>query len=318
MTFGSFNHIAKATPVVLELWARILREVPESRLMLKANGLAEQSVQQRISDAFEAGGVRHNQLVFRGKQTHLREHLSQYDQVDLAPDPFPYNGTTTRCEAMWMGVPVVTVAGEGTVGRVGASLLSSVAWRNSLRNQEEYVRIAVELARDRSRLCSLREGMRQRIEASALRDEKGFAKDVEQACERCGSSGASSADAAHLLVAVVQWTSGLRRTQSVIAWARCCGDCAGRRRCAEDRPDVDFAAFEEAGAEHAVGGEAQAVAGGAEGGGHGADEADAAERVAVGEAVDVRGADAGFGGAVDGSSGPELAFDRARGLRFRG
>jgi predicted O-linked N-acetylglucosamine transferase (SPINDLY family) len=110
------------------------------------------------------------------------DHLARYGEIDIALDTFPYHGTTTTCEALWMGVPVVTLAGPMHVSRVGVSLLSSVGLADLVaRDDETYVRLAVDLSRDLARLGTLRTTMRQRMQDSPLMDADRFARDVESA-----------------------------------------------------------------------------------------------------------------------------------------
>ena len=111
-----------------------------------------------------------------------REHLALYDRVDIALDPFPYNGTTTTCEALWMGVPVVTLRGDRHAGRVGASLLTQVGLSDLIADSTEaYVEMAVALTSDPARLCELRQSLRPRMAASPLCDAPAFARKVEAA-----------------------------------------------------------------------------------------------------------------------------------------
>ena len=177
-TFGSFNNFAKITDDMLRLWARILKQVPESRLMLKARSLVCPSTQQRARHILESEGINADRLILPGWRQSQSEHLSTYSQVDVALDTFPYHGTTTTCEALWMGVPVVTLAGAEHRSRVGVSLLSSVGHPELVaENAEEYVRIAAGLAQRRPLATTLR----QEIEQSPLMDAPRFARNIESA-----------------------------------------------------------------------------------------------------------------------------------------
>ncbi len=129
VTFGCFNNFAKVTDPMLVLWGRILQAVPGSRLLLKAQGLGSQSARQRTLELFSNGGIDPGRLELRGFAPGRGAHLALYNRVDIALDPFPYHGTTTTCEALWMGVPVITLAGETHVSRVGVSLLSNMGAR---------------------------------------------------------------------------------------------------------------------------------------------------------------------------------------------
>jgi predicted O-linked N-acetylglucosamine transferase (SPINDLY family) len=182
VTFGCFNNLAKVTEPMLRRWAQILAAVPGSRLLLKARALAAASVQARVRAILAAEGIAPERVELGGWRMTAREHLALYQRVAIALDPFPYQGTTTTCEALWMGVPVVSLAGRTHVARVGVSLLSNVGLPELIAQSEaEYVRIAVALAQDRRRLEELRAGLRQRMRASPLLDWPRFARQMEGA-----------------------------------------------------------------------------------------------------------------------------------------
>jgi protein O-GlcNAc transferase len=183
--FGTFNNFAKASPAVMELWAAILKATPSSRLMIKSQALAEPDVRLRITQFFDSRGVQPDRLDLRGGEPDFRSHLEVYNQLDIALDSFPYHGTTTTCEALWMGVPVVSLAGPSHVSRVGVSLLSAVGLPELIaQSEEEYVAIAVALAADLPRLAELRQALRRRMRSSPLMDEPRFARDIEAAYRR--------------------------------------------------------------------------------------------------------------------------------------
>lgn len=182
VTFGSFNNVAKITEEVISLWATILQSVQNSKLLMK--GFAFSSIQgrSRIIEAFERCGITSERLVIIDWKTDKRNHLELYNDVDIALDPFPYNGTTTTCEALWMGVPVICLAGDRHSGRVGASLLTTLNLCALLaHSKDEYVSISVALAADSLMLSKLRHGMRERLINSALLDHAGFTRNLEQA-----------------------------------------------------------------------------------------------------------------------------------------
>ena len=180
--FGTFNNFTKASPAIMDMWAAILNAVPSSRLIMKFRGLGEKSVRQQIHQCFASRGVRAERLEIRGHEPNPVSHLKAYNEVDIALDTFPYHGTTTTCEAMWMGVPVVTLAGSSHVSRVGVSLLSSVGLPEMIaQTPQQYVEIAVGLARDLPRLADLRLTLRPRMRASPLMDAPRFARDIEAA-----------------------------------------------------------------------------------------------------------------------------------------
>lgn len=182
ITFGSFNNIAKLSAQVISLWARILRANPRSRLLLKAPALGDPAGRNLIETRFSMHGITRDQLVLNGWAPSAREHLAQYANVDIALDTFPYNGTTTTCEALWMGVPVVTIAGMAHAGRVGVSLLSSTGLSDLVAtNEDDYIAIATRLANDREKLAVLRNGLRSRMQASPLCDAKRIVREIENA-----------------------------------------------------------------------------------------------------------------------------------------
>jgi predicted O-linked N-acetylglucosamine transferase (SPINDLY family) len=179
---GSFNNIAKVTPAVVAAWSRILDRVPEATILIKDRALADEQTKQRLRTLFAAEGIDLARVRLSGRIEDLRGHLGLYGEVDVALDPFPYNGTTTTCEAMWMGVPPVTLRGTRHAGRVGASLLTQVGLADLIAEDlEGYVATAAALAGDRDRLARLRSAMRARMAASSLCDKAGFARRMEEA-----------------------------------------------------------------------------------------------------------------------------------------
>jgi len=182
VTFGCFNHLAKVTPPVIELWAGILRALPSSRLLLKSRGLADLETASRLRGEFVRRGIEPGRLELNGEELSQARHLGLYQRVDIALDPFPYNGTTTTCEALWMGVPVVSLAGCTHVSRVGASLLTHLGVPEWIANsREEYLERCGELAGDGPRLAAIRAGLRERMRASPLCDAAGFTRGLEEA-----------------------------------------------------------------------------------------------------------------------------------------
>ena len=178
VTFGSFNNLAKITLEVVEVWAEILRRTPTARLVLKYCGLGDPSVKRRYVDLFVAHGVEPQRLELLPSSSYA-EYLTMYRQVDVALDPFPFSGSATTCEALWMGVPVVTCPGETFAGRHSLSHLSNVGLTETIaRDLDEYVELAVSLAGDLPRLAALRTALRQRMAASPLCDGKRFATNL--------------------------------------------------------------------------------------------------------------------------------------------
>jgi predicted O-linked N-acetylglucosamine transferase (SPINDLY family) len=176
ITFGSLNNPCKLNHEVIDTWCEILRGVPESRLTLFV--IERNDIGQRFRRLFEARGIDASRLGFVPLQPR-DEYLNQYNCIDVCLDPWPYNGHMTSCDALWMGVPVVSLRGNTSVGRGGESLLANLELTELLASsREEYVKIAVELAQDARRLGEFRRTLRQRMQSSPLCDEKTFARDV--------------------------------------------------------------------------------------------------------------------------------------------
>ena len=185
ITFGSFNNLPKIHGKVIALWAQIMQRVPGSRLILKCKQLADESTRQRYYDLFSHRGIGCDRIILLPWAASTTGHLSVYHQVDIGLDPFPYNGTTTSCEALWMGIPVITLQGNRHSGRVGASLLTRLGLTELIAESEaQYVQIATDLAADGDRLDMLRAGMRQRMRASKLLDDASFARSMEKVFRR--------------------------------------------------------------------------------------------------------------------------------------
>jgi predicted O-linked N-acetylglucosamine transferase (SPINDLY family) len=182
VTFGSFNNLSKIDPETMRLWVRVLDALPDSRLVLKSGPLAEKLTAEDVRRRFEALGLARERLILSGWKAGLNEHLQAYRDVDIALDSYPYNGATTTCEALWMGVPVVSLAGETHASRMGASILGAVGLQELVaQTPDQYLDIATGLARDPARLAALRAGLRARMRASALMDAQGFTRDLESA-----------------------------------------------------------------------------------------------------------------------------------------
>lgn len=190
ITFGSFNSVLKISERCAALWARVLLAVPGSRLLLKQRGLEHAPARERLASMLARHGVTQDRLDFLPLQVDLNEHLSTYARMDIALDTVPYNGTTTTCEALMMGVPVVTVAGGTHAARVGASLLHAVGAPELVAADEDaFVSLALALAGDAGRLAGYRRGLRDRVLASVLCDEPGFVARFA-ACVRRAYEGA--------------------------------------------------------------------------------------------------------------------------------
>jgi predicted O-linked N-acetylglucosamine transferase (SPINDLY family) len=176
-TYGCFNNPAKFHPGLFDLWAEILRRVPEARLLLKYGGLDQPPLQQRIRQQMAARGVDPARLVLEGWSEH-GELLARYGQVDLALDTQPYSGGLTTCEALWMGVPVVTFPGRTFAGRHATSHLHHAGLGMFVADSpQQYVELAVAWSQRREELATLRAGLRPQVRRSPLCDAAAFARD---------------------------------------------------------------------------------------------------------------------------------------------
>jgi predicted O-linked N-acetylglucosamine transferase (SPINDLY family) len=177
ITFASFNQLAKIDDATLRLWAAALAAMPTARLLLKRANLGDSSVVDALGARLMAHGIMADRVVFLGPRDSHVGHLAAYSEVDIALDTFPYNGTTTTCEALWMGIPVVTRVGDREVSRTGLSLLAAAGLeRWAAVDDAAYVRIAVELASDISALARLRTELRGRLARSSLCDGLAYAR----------------------------------------------------------------------------------------------------------------------------------------------
>ncbi len=177
-TFGCLNNFAKVTGVTLDLWMRLLRRVPEARLLVYARTEAHRD---RVRGAMREAGVEESRAAFVGRQP-LADYLETYRLIDVALDPHPYGGGTTTCDALWMGVPVVSLAGRTAVSRAGSTLLANVGLEHLVaRSEEQYVELAAGLIRDTNGLAALRRGLRRSIESSPIMAAPQFTRDLEAA-----------------------------------------------------------------------------------------------------------------------------------------
>ena len=178
VTFGSLNSPTKINDLVLKLWAQVLNRVKDSRLLLLAH---EGRCRQHMLDLMGAEGVAAERITFASYRPRP-DYLQLYHRIDLGLDTLPYNGHTTSFDSFWMGVPVITLAGQAPVGRAGLCALMNLRLPDLIaRTTEEFVDIAVELARDLPRLGALRSTLRERMRTSPLMDAPRFARNLEQA-----------------------------------------------------------------------------------------------------------------------------------------
>jgi protein O-GlcNAc transferase len=182
VTFGSFNNSCKISAEVLATWARILRAVPDSRLMLLAK---QGGHRERMTDVMASHGIARERLLFADylpatDDLDQGRLLGRYHEVDIALDTFPYNGMTTTLDALWMGVPVVSLVGRRNLGRAGLSLLSTVGLPGfAVSSVDDYVALATKTAQDLEGLAALRAGLRAKMQASPLLDAAGFTRKLE-------------------------------------------------------------------------------------------------------------------------------------------
>ena len=178
ITFGCLNNFAKISPATIEVWSRLLHGVPNSRLVIHSG---EGGHRKLFCDRMAALGIDPARIEFAGFMR-PQQYFQEYQRIDIALDPFPYVGGTTTLDALWMGVPVVTLTGETAVSRAGSSILSNLGRAEWVaRNHDEYVMKAMELVGDLRRLSELRQELRPRMLSSPLMDGPRFARDIEAA-----------------------------------------------------------------------------------------------------------------------------------------
>ncbi len=184
ITFGSFNRLDKLTDPVIEAWSRIVVKVPDARLMIKARGINDAETAERLKKKFETCGLSPERLILRPASGHL-QMLQEYSEVDIALDPFPFNGGMTTLDSLWMGVPVVALAGNSVVSRQSASILTNIGHEELIfTDVESYIAGAVALALDTPRVASLHSIIRRQMSRSPLCDAEQFTQDLEMLYRR--------------------------------------------------------------------------------------------------------------------------------------
>ena len=179
ITFGSFNNTGKYNSGVFDLWARILSAVQNSRLVLKWRTFNDELFRKQVINAFKERGIAQERIELRGPSFHA-DLLKEYADIDIALDPFPFSGGLTSCEALWMGVPVITWPQSRVVSRQGYAILSQIGLPEfSASDADDYVRLAVGLANDPGRLAELRSSLRDKMRPSLLMDVKHFTCELE-------------------------------------------------------------------------------------------------------------------------------------------
>jgi predicted O-linked N-acetylglucosamine transferase (SPINDLY family) len=194
VTFGCFNNLAKVTPRVIATWCAILHRVPDARLVLKTHQFADAPTAERVRAAFATHGIPPSRLDLRGPSRH-RAFIGEYNDIDIVLDPFPYSGGLTTCEALWMGVPTVTLPSEIFASRHSMSHLSNAGlpdWVAS--DMSAYVELAVAKASDIAALAALRAGLRARVKASPLCDAPRFGRGLGAALRHTWREWCAGAD----------------------------------------------------------------------------------------------------------------------------
>ena len=182
ITFGSLSDSAKVSQEVIKTWSVILKSVPNSCLFLKSRALAENETRLWYLDMFEKFEISRNRIKFSGLVQSFTEHLDAYKNIDISLDTFPYSGTATTSEALWMGVPIITLAGDRFAGRTGASILTQIGLKDLItKDKDSYIKTAVTLAGNLSHLNYLRNNLRSQISKSQFFNNKEFAHQVETA-----------------------------------------------------------------------------------------------------------------------------------------
>jgi predicted O-linked N-acetylglucosamine transferase (SPINDLY family) len=182
LTFGSFNTLSKLNSRVIAVWSRLLQQAPGSRLLLKGRMLRFKGVEEHLHRQFQEHGIEPDRVECVKWIKSPVDHLDLYKRVDIALDPFPYNGTTTSCEALWMGVPVVTLAGQEHVSRVGVSLLTQVGLEDWIADSAAaYIDCAAAWGEKPNELATLRGRLRERMAVSGLCDALAHTRALETA-----------------------------------------------------------------------------------------------------------------------------------------
>jgi predicted O-linked N-acetylglucosamine transferase (SPINDLY family) len=188
----SFNLLAKVSQETLAMWAAVLHAVPGSTMLIKARSTGDESVRQRLLARLASLGVSPERVETRAYTTTALEHLHLYQGVDIGLDTYPYNGTTTTCEALSMGIPVITRGGATHASRVGTSLVNAIGYPQwAARDREGYVEAAQSLATDRTRLAEIRASLRQTLLTSPLCDGTSLCRELESVYERLWNGACS-------------------------------------------------------------------------------------------------------------------------------
>lgn len=181
VTFGCFSNLTKVNDAVIRLWAKILAAIPNSRLLFKAAQFRDPLVRKRVIQEFAARGISSTQLTLEGPEAR-QKYFAAYKNIDITLDPFPFTGGTTSVDSLWMGVPLITLAGDSLASRQGVGVLMNAGLPDLIaKDEEEYLNKAVLFASDLDKLTSLRAGLRSKLLASPLFDAPRFARNFENA-----------------------------------------------------------------------------------------------------------------------------------------
>ncbi|HEY8102110.1 MAG TPA: tetratricopeptide repeat protein [Burkholderiaceae bacterium] len=179
ITFGSFNLLTKLNDEVIALWSQILMRIPHSRLLLKSRSFDESAMQTRFIEKFNRHGIARERLILRTHSPHA-DMLAEYADMDIALDPFPFNGGLTTCEALWQGVPVLALRGEALIGRQSASFLAALGMDDWIaESKQDYIDRAIEHASNFAVLAKVRAALREKMRCSPICDARGFTRDLE-------------------------------------------------------------------------------------------------------------------------------------------
>jgi predicted O-linked N-acetylglucosamine transferase (SPINDLY family) len=214
ITFGCFNSLIKMGDSVVALWAEVLSAVPNSRLFLKARQLYQLKARETVIKQFGQHGIDPSRLILEGPD-HRANYLAAYNRVDICLDPFPYTGGTTTAEALWMGVPVLTLSGEHFLSRQGLGLLVNAGlteWVAS--DSDDYVARAVAHASNLEKLAELRSRLREQVLASPIFDARRFAAHFDEALRSMWKKWCDEQDKCTQTQGVL-WTAPVERPSDV-------------------------------------------------------------------------------------------------------
>ncbi|ELS04100.1 putative O-linked N-acetylglucosamine transferase, SPINDLY family [Xenococcus sp. PCC 7305] len=185
LTFGSFNNSSKISPTTIRLWSQVLKAVPNSRLLLKALALEDKGTCEYFRGQFVAQGIDGTRVILEKPTLKIENFFESYHKIDIALDPFPYNGGTTTCQALWMGVPVISLRGQQFCSRMSHSFLTNLGLPElSVATEADYIAIAVELAQDLTKLSQMRANLRSMMKKSPIMNGTLAAEELEKAYRR--------------------------------------------------------------------------------------------------------------------------------------